>query len=190
MRVKARTLAGMMTGTTIMFLFGAVWQLLGIMGGRPSPAWLRISLVLAGLLIALWIAVVSKDVLRLSRAAPPPTVEEKAIGEQIGRRFGWVSGLEGAAIVAAIILLNVIHRPHAIAPAIALIVGLHFFPLAGVFSAPFYYFTGAVGSAIGIAGFLIPDVPLRLSFIGLAFGLLLWITSLVRLVQASFLINA
>lgn len=190
MRVNARALTGMMIGTTIMFLFGAVWLLLGIFAGRHSPAWVRISVVLAGLLIALWIGLIGKDVLRLSHAAPQPTMAEKAMGEQIGRRFGWVSGLEGGAIVAAIILMNVIHRPHAIAPAIALIVGLHFFPLAGVFSAPFYYFTGAVGSAIGIAGFFIPDVPLRLSFIGLAFGLLLWITSVVRLVQASRLINA
>jgi hypothetical protein len=40
---------------------------------------------------------------------------------------------------------------------IALIVGVHFFPLAPLFRAPVYYVTGFLGCAIGVAGFFAAD---------------------------------
>jgi hypothetical protein len=61
--------------------------------------------------------------------------------------------------------------------AIALIVGVHFFPLAALFKAPLYYVTGSVGCLIGLAGFLTADNDGRQKVVGLSFGLLLWATS-------------
>lgn len=84
--------------------------------------------------------------------------------------------MQWGAIVLVIIVLNIVHRTGVIAPAIAIIVGLHFFPLARLFQRPSYYATGILGCAIGIAGFLISDAAVRLSAVGLAFGLLLWLT--------------
>ena len=66
-----------------------------------------------------------------------------------------------------------------------MIVGLHFLPLAGLFQHPSHYVTGILGCAIGVAGFLIPDPSVRLSAVGLSFGLLLWLT-VAALVASAF----
>src|SRR5262249_1356482 len=151
--------SGMVVGATIMFFFGAIWLLLGVFGGWPSPGWLRAGLLVAGLLLAVWIAIVVHRVSHVSETAPP-TPEQAAVGRRIGRRFGWTTGIEGAAILLAVILLNAVHRPDFIPPAIALIVGLHFFPLASLFRRSVYYGTGILGCAIGGSAFFISDPSL------------------------------
>lgn len=100
----------MVVGATIMFFFGARWLLLGILAGRPSPGWLRAGLLVAGLLLGGWIATVAHRISHVSETASP-TPEQVVIGRQIGRRFGWITGIEGAAIFLVIILLNAVHRP-------------------------------------------------------------------------------
>jgi hypothetical protein len=84
-----------------------------------------------------------------------------------------------------VLSLNLAHRPKAISPAIAIIVGLHFFPLAGLFGASLYYATGTLGCVIGVVGLLISEPSLRNSFVGIAFGLLLWLTTAMVLMQVS-----
>ena len=174
--MNPKALTGMTIGSAIMFLFGVVWFLVGLSGGRFFPVWLRAGLPVVGLALAAWIAMLAVRAVRVSRNAPPPTAEQAAIGRQIGRRFGWINGIQGDAIFLAIVALNAAHRPDFIAPAIALIVGLHFLPLAGLFQRPSYYVTGLLGCAIGVAGLLIPDPSVRQSTVGLLFGLLLWLT--------------
>jgi hypothetical protein len=105
------------------------------------------------------------------------------VSQQTGRRFGWITAIEGGAIFLAIVLLNVVHHPQFIAPVIAIIVGLHFFPLASLFGARVYYATGSLGCAIGMTGLLISDPALRMSFVGLSFGSLLWLTVAAVLVK-------
>ena len=174
--MNPKALSGMTTGAVIMFLFGVIWFLAGLAGGRFFPVWMRAGLPVVGLVLAAWIVMLAVRAARVARNAPPPTAEQEAIGRTIGRRFGRINGIQGGAIFLAIVALNVVHRPDFIAPAIAVIVGLHFLPLAGLFQRPSYYVTGLLGCAIGVAGFLIPDPSARLSVVGLSFGLLLWLT--------------
>jgi Mg2+/citrate symporter len=169
--MNPKALTGITIGSAIMFLFGVVWFLVGLSGGRFSPV-LRAGLPVVGLALAAWIAMLAVRAAHVSRNAPPPTAEQAAIGRQIGRRFGWINGIQGDAIFLAIVALNAAQRPDFIAPAIALIVGLHFLPLAGLFQRPSYYVTGLLGCAIGVAGLLIPEPSVRQSTVGLSFGLL------------------
>jgi hypothetical protein len=74
-----------------------------------------------------------------------------------------------------------VHRPDFIAAVIALIVGLHFFPLASLFGRPIYYGTGILGCAIGSFALFVSEPRLRTSVVGLSFGSLLWITTAVVL---------
>ena len=178
MSLHARS--GKVVGATIMFFFGAIWLLLGVFGGRPSPGWLRAGLLVAGLLLGVWIATAVHRVSHVSETAPP-ALEQTVVRRRIGQRFGWITGIEGAAIFLAVILLNAVHRPDFIPPAIALIVGLHFFPLASLFGRSFYYGTGILGCAIGGSAFFISDPSLRTSAVGLSFGLLLWLTTAIVL---------
>ena len=178
-----------MVATAIMFLFGAAWLFLGIHQGQFVPGWLHIALGLSGLALATWIVTLAVRGACLHRVAPPRTDEQTVTRRQIRRRFILISGLEGAAISVAVTVFNLVQRPDAIGPTIAVIVGLHFLPLAKLFNASIYYATGFLGCAIGIAGLLISDPLLRSSFVGLSFGLLLWLTSAAVLVKASRLIR-
>ena len=66
------------------------------------------------------------------RSAPP---EER---RRRGRIVGIASALEGVAIFAAASVLVNLGRRDLIAPAVAIIVGVHFLPLARWFPAPIY----------------------------------------------------
>ena len=166
-----------------MFFFGGLWLLLGLYGGRVSARSLRLGFLLAGMTLAACIGIMVRRSRRQSSGSAPPSAEQVAVSQQTGRRFGWITAIEGGAIFLTIVLLNAVHRPQFIAPVIAIIVGLHFFPLASVFGAHLYYATGSLGCMIGIVGLLISDSALRTSFVGLSFGSLLWLTVAAVLVK-------
>ena len=178
-------MAGMTIGAAVLFGFGIVWFVWGTYHGRHVPASLAKTLSLAGVILLVWIGILGLRAARAGRFAPQPTSEQRKAGQQIGRRFSEISELEGAAIIVAVVVLNVVHRSHAIGPVIALIVGVHFFPLAGLFGVLTYYATGALGCLIGIIGFCIDDFRLRRTVVGFSFGCLLWITAVTMLIRAS-----
>src|SRR5690348_7549538 len=181
--MHARALTGMAIGASTMVFFGAIWLLVGAYLGRPLRQWARGALIVTGLVLMAATGLAASRALRLSHTAPPLTTEESAVGQQIGHRFGWITGLEGGAIFLAVVVLKALHRPTAILPIVAIIVGLHFIPLAGLFGAPLYYATGAIGCIVGVIGLLIGDPRLRASFVGLSVGILLWVTACVVLLQ-------
>ncbi len=169
-------LIGMTTGGTIMFGFGIAWLLIGVLVA-PSSTGLRLSLLVAGIALGVSVAIMGLRASRLPRGTVPPTAEQIAAGRAIGRRFGLIFGLETVAILLAVAVLNGIHRPDYIPCAIAVIVGLHFFPLAPLFKAPIYNVTGFLGCVIGLAGVVVPDAVLRQKAVSISFGLLLWATT-------------
>jgi len=158
-------------------------MLIALFGGRPSPLWLVVAITAAALALAIMIGVLRVRTGRLVRSSPPPTAEEMELDKKIGRRFGWVFGLEGAAILIAVVMLNAAGRGDYVICAIALIVGIHFLPLASLFEAPVYYMTGVVGTALGLLGVFVTDVPTRLSVVGIGFVFLLWLTIAIILAR-------
>jgi len=170
-------LLGMTTGAAITLGFGIVWLLVGLLLGGPSPVWLRLSLLFAGIVLGSSIATLGLRASRLSRDTVPLTAEQVATNRAMGRRFGLVSGIETTAIVLALVVLNVVHYPGYISCAIAVIVGVHFFALAPLFRAPAYHVTGFLGCAIALVGVFVADAVLRQKVVGLSFGLLLWATA-------------
>lgn len=166
----------MTTGAVFMFGFGVVWLLLGLFNGRPSPAWMKAALVAAGVGLG---AVILTLGMRASHLPSPASLspEQVAMNREIGKHFYLIFGLEMAAIFVAVLALNLLHHPDFILCGIALIVGVHFVPLAALFHRPIYYWTGFLGCAIGLLGFFIADSLLRQKVVGLSFGLLLWVTA-------------
>jgi hypothetical protein len=68
--------------------------------------------------------------------------------------------------------------------AVAVIVGLHFIPLARVFEVPLYYWTGVL-SVLGMVGCsLIGDAGMRLLCAGLTMAAVLWMSALLLLLRA------
>ena len=109
--------------------------------------------------------------------ASPPT----AAARETGRQFQIVLALEWIPILAAVIIFRRMKRPDFILPTIALIVGLHFIPLARVFGVPLYYASGTAIVLVAIAGFFAKP-PARQAIACIGSGVVLWITAALLLV--------
>ena len=115
-RVRGRSIGGMILAT-----FGALWLALSAYAfGHLTGA---VKVALATVTLAL-LSVAA----RLLRAVPKDQGHDPQ-QERDGRRFGWVNAGQGVAIFVAIQIANNLHHPDASFPAVALIVGLHFFVL-------------------------------------------------------------
>jgi hypothetical protein len=160
-----------------MFSFGVVWLLMGLFRGRPSPAWLRVTLLITGIALGGSIATLGLRASSMPRNPTPLTAQQLATNRSNGQRFYLVFGIEMAAIFVVVAVLRVIHYADYILCAIAIIVGAHFFPLAPLFGSPVYYATASLGCAIGVVGFFMTDPVRRQKLVGLSFGVLLWATA-------------
>ena len=126
------------------------------------------------------------SVRRLKASGNMPASRDPAMaakGKRAGILFGIVFGIESGAIGLTSALLARLGLGDWIPVAVALIVGLHFLPLAHVFEYPLYYWTGIV-SCLGILGCLfLPEMGVRLLCVGLWMAGVLWLTALVLLVR-------
>jgi hypothetical protein len=73
------------------------------------------------------------------------------------------------------VMLAKLGRPDLLLPGLAIIVGLHFVPMAKALKVPAYFATAAGMTAIGLASLAVSD-PLRTSLTGLGCAVILWIT--------------
>jgi hypothetical protein len=107
------------------------------------------------------------------RRAPEQSSDEKG---RRGRLIGIASAAEGIAIlVIANVLLN-IGRFDQFAPAVAIIVGLHFIPLALGIPMRAYLWMALVFVTIGLCGLILP-IPVRVLTVGSAAALTMWFTT-------------
>ena len=68
------------------------------------------------------------------------------------RQFLYIFGTEGLAILVVKNILVNVNLDYLFIPSLALIVGLHFFPLARIFKRKFDYFVAVWTSLVGLAG--------------------------------------
>ena len=101
-----------------------------------------------------------------------------------GRVIGIASTVEGAMIFAAIADLVKLGRRDLIAPAVAVIVGLHFLPIARWLPAPIYYLTAALLVAVGMAGAIVQDLPARILTVCIGAAAALWLSCGMVLLRA------
>jgi uncharacterized protein DUF7010 len=105
-------------------------------------------------------------------------------GKRIGRLFGIIFGIESGLIFLCATLLARLGLGIWIPIAIAVIVGLHFIPLARVFEAPPYYWTGMLCILCMLGCSLIRDAGTRLLCAGMSMAAVFWLTAVVFLLQA------
>jgi hypothetical protein len=82
------------------------------------------------------------------------TPEEVKQGKKMGMWFGIIFGAEGLFIVLAINLVNNMGHPDLIIPSIALVVGLHFYPMAWIFKRKIDYWLATWATGIAICGII------------------------------------
>jgi hypothetical protein len=173
---------GAANGVLFMTFFGALWASIGIVGshGLWSP-WLLVCSAAITLVLLIGAITLFRKARTLRTSF---TSEESKHWKNVNRKFGLVFMLEGAAIAIASFICNNLDHFELFFPIMALIVGIHFFPLAQLFRVSFYHVTGAVMCVLGIITFFLPmnatvgGVSLILTsvFIGFGSALMLWVT--------------
>ncbi len=96
-----------------------------------------------------------------------------AEGRRIGRLIAIWSSIQGVAIFATFTLCPKLGIPDAAVPILAIIVGLHFLPLARGIPVQVYYATGLAMIAVGALALLLPPVD-RYAATGIPCALILW----------------
>ena len=106
-------------------------------------------------------------------------------GQNPGRVIGIASAIEGAAIVAAVVVMSKFGQREMLPPVIAIIIGLHFVPIARGLRANVYYLPVALLVALGATGFALSDLRQRLSVVYVGTACVLWLTSAVVLLGSA-----
>ena len=168
----ART-GGLAIGAMFFALFGALWllnayQLAHEQGRIPVALGLAVTLLLC---LAAW------RVLRTRRSALR-TVRDTPQAQRMRRHFRTINTLQWIVVAAVVLVLRRFHLEAWIAPAIMLIVGLHFLPLARVFRYRPHVLTGAVLIVTALV-YPIASVGGPASALGsLVAGVTLWLAAL------------
>jgi hypothetical protein len=171
-------------GVMFMTFFGALWASIGVIGSHGLGApWL---LVFSGIvtLVLLFGSITLFG--RAKKFTNSSTQEDSAHWKMVNRKFMLIFGLEGVAIAIASVICNVTNHFELFFPIMAIIVGVHFFPLARLFRVNSHHVTGAILCVLGIITFFLPmsatvaGVPIILTsvFIGFASALTLWANGL------------
>jgi len=159
-RLRARSRA---TGALVMTGFGALWACMGAPATGVAPqVWAAVALIAVGLALA------ALQVFRANPAVTEPlSAEITARLRRANRIFMWALAGEGVGIPLAINLVVNLGHPQWQMPAIMLIVGLHFLPLAVGFGDRSYRVTGVAMTTWALAypwlfaaGALAPAGPL------------------------------
>ena len=173
------------SGVFFMAFFGTLWAYTGVMGlhGWGVPL-LLVAVVIIG--IALFFGGVL--LIRASRELKNQ-VSKADLKRGKSRRFWFniIFAAEGLAIVITITVCNATRHSELIPLIIAIIVGIHFLPLAHLFQVRLYYFTGTLLCLLAIITLLfVPEkvtlgeyqINAFMSVVGLGSALILWGTGL------------
>lgn len=154
-------------GALITGVFALPWTMVADLGPGNLPVGIA-SLVLAA--AAIFFA--------LRFATGPRPGRAPADGWQ--RTFGLILLLEVVGIAVAIVVLNLLDQPALVPAGVALVAGVHFFPLARAFGQPQYVWLGAGICAAVLASavvFAIGQKDAAMAVAGLGTAASLWATS-------------
>lgn len=146
--IPAEAVKGIATGLLMMAGFTLIWAGIAFSGLHGTmQAW--------GLIVFPFLAIsfVIKGIQLFSVAKLHPAVEseaDRAEGKKMDKWFGIIFGAEGLGIFIAINVVTNIGHPELDIPVIALVVGLHFFPLAKIFKRTIDYYLATWSTVIAV----------------------------------------
>ncbi len=162
----------MIPGFAVLTSMAVIWAELGLFWWKAAPV------TFAGpVLISALIYVAAKG------PAHNLTPRTKAEERRIGKLVGFWSLAEGIVIAPAALILANTGEERLIPAAIAIVVGLHFLPLARGTPRPLNYATGAVMTVVGLTGLWAIDG----GTVALSCACVLWATCLIMILQAATL---
>jgi hypothetical protein len=141
---------GVVTGLFLMAFFTLLWSGNTFAAWPVTVAW-PIWVVFA--LLALGFVAQGVRLIRARKRFPAELSEADAQYRRTsGQAFGIIFGAEGLAIGIVVMILNATGNPGYVVPAIALIVGLHFYPMARVFRRTIDLYLATWTTLVGLAG--------------------------------------
>lgn len=177
-------------GVIFMALFGTLWAGTGVMG---LQGWGFPYVELAAIFVGIIMVIEGISLIYASQKMPDQVSENGA--RRLKRMNFWFNIVfiaEGLLIGIAIAICNMINQTDLIPGVIAIIVGIHFLPLAALFQIKVYYATGVLLCLLAIITLLIvPDTVMfgehqilaPLSLLGFGCALILWTTGLTVLLS-------
>ncbi|MER6184140.1 hypothetical protein [Streptomyces sp. NPDC001652] len=155
------------SGVGFLALFGLGWWLLG---SSAFDGLTRLVVIAVGCAVTVALMLAARRFLPASAGGPFP-VDRR-------RRFNQINGLQWLLILVIVAVCRHLGVPVLVPPLVAIVVGLHFLPLAAVFEQPRLRIPAALLIASGAAGMTVwltdvPDETVRL-VVGLTSGLSLW----------------
>ncbi|MFG2600616.1 hypothetical protein [Streptomyces sp. NPDC048462] len=160
-------------GTLVLSVFAVIWAFAGASGLASSGAALAVEIVAVPLTAVAIVLAYRKG------AAPSPRMVN--LPENWARAVGIVNAVEVAVIFAVIAASNASGHPEFIPAVIALVVGLHFFPLARFYDQWQYKGTAVLLSAVAIVGFALIAAGLSSesvrAVVGLGSAAVLWVSA-------------
>jgi hypothetical protein len=145
-------------------VFATAWWTAGIWASHASAPLYCVPLVVSAVIIG--------TAFRQKRNIAAPI----AAGRRIGRVVGIASAGEGIAILAAFAFLPNMQQIDFVVSVYAVIVGLHFIPLARWLPARVHYVTAALLIGLGISGFAIGNADLHVQYVCLGAAGTLWLS--------------
>lgn len=172
-------------GVIFMAVFGTLWAGTGVMG---LQGWGFPYVELAAIFVGIIMVIVGISLIHASQKMSNQVSDDGARHlKRIGFLFNMVFIAEGLLIGIAIAICNLINQTDLIPGVIAIIVGIHFLPLASLFQIKVYYATGVLLCLLALITWLIvPDIVMvgehqilaPLSLLGFGCALILWTTGL------------
>ncbi|MEU9217646.1 hypothetical protein AB0D47_14025 [Streptomyces sp. NPDC048376] len=158
------------SGVGFLALFGLGWWLLATSAFDGTA---RLVEVVAGGAVTVGLMLAARRLLPSSTGGPFPADRR--------RRFHQINGLQWLLIAAIAVVCARAGTPVLVPPLVAIVVGLHFLPLAAVFEQPRLRVPAALLVAAGASGLVVwltdgPDETVRL-VVGLVSALSLWGTA-------------
>lgn len=143
-------LRGRSTGVVACGLFGALWANAALSFGPPALRNVGYALIVLITCMELWGALDLRRQSRQVTANDPPLSVQK-------RTTRWFLAIFAAEFIIIFAAANVLVSQHAtqyLMPVIAMVVGLHFYPLAPLFRARQFYVTATIMTVTGLVGVL------------------------------------
>jgi hypothetical protein len=143
---------GIASGLFMMAVFTLIWSGIAFGGLHTGNYWYGL------LLFPVFSLVFVINGVRLFNMAKhfPNLTTEADIAEEkrMGKWFGIIFGAEGLLIFIGINIVTNLGYPDLVIPTIALVVGLHFYPLGKVFKRSIDYYLATWSTVIAILGFI------------------------------------
>jgi hypothetical protein len=156
--------------------FGAAWLIFGsIRSGHGNPLLITVIAICAATIFALAFRRYKANSTARNGEA------DSTIAKRRSRWFNIINAGQWVLIIITGNVLSILHLAGWVIPAIIFIVGLHFLPLARLFSYVPHYVTGAVFILIAILYPLLAPTGPRSSIGCISAGVVLWLSALYAL---------